>query len=62
MANKKTKPKETTDYDLTKAIKELETTEQLKKGFEYYINHNQVNIKDNNTLNKEFTKYIKGEE
>lgn len=58
--NKKTKKEEEPDYDLNKAIQELETSELLKTGFEYYINHNTVNIKDNTTLQKEFKKFKEG--
>lgn len=59
MAKKEKKEKEK-DYDLTAAIQELPTSEPLKKGFEYYLNHNTITIKDNTTLNKEFKKFIKG--
>ena len=62
MAKKEKTEKETEkqDYDLTTAIQELPTSEPLKKGFEYYLNHNTITIKDNTTLNKEFKKFIKG--
>ena len=63
MAKKKEEDKKeetNNNYDLNKAINDLEASEQIKKGFEYYINHNTVNIKDNITLKKEFNKFIKG--
>ena len=63
MAKKKEEEKteeKNNNYDLNKAINDLETSEQIKKGFEYYINHNTINIKDNTTLKKEFNKFIKG--
>lgn len=58
--NKKTKKEEEPDYDLNKAIQELEASELLKTGFEYYVNHNTVNIKDNTTLQKAFKKFKEG--
>ena len=63
MPRKKTNTKESeeeTVYDLKEAINNLEANTLLKKGFEYYINHNTVNIKDNNTLQKEFKKFKEG--
>lgn len=47
-------------YDLNEAIDNLETSYHMKKGFEYYLNHNTITIKDNASLNKEFTKFTKG--
>ena len=61
MARRKQNKKEEEEvYDLLQAISCLEASEPLKKGFEYYINHNTVTIKDNNTLQKEFKKFKEG--
>ena len=57
---KDTKEDKNTDYDLNEAIGNLETSEPLKKGFEYYLNHNTITINDNASLNKEFMKFLKG--
>ena len=54
------KEEEVNDYDLNMAINGLEASELLKKGFEYYLNHNTITIKDNTTLNKEFDKFKRG--
>ena len=48
---------EKSTYDLKEALKDLDASEHLKKGFEYYINHNTLTIKDNTTLQKEFNKF-----
>lgn len=48
---------EKSTYDLKEALKDLDASEHLKKGFEYYINHNTLTIKDNTTLQKEFKKF-----
>ena len=51
-----------TKKEFDEKIKELRvakkyySTEHLK-GFEYYINHNTLTIKDNTTLQKEFNKF-----
>lgn len=55
MAKKKQDEKST--YDLKEALNSLDASEHLKKGFEYYINHNTLTIKDNTTLQKEFKKF-----
>ena len=48
-------------YDLKEALNSLDTPfEHLKEGFEYYINHNTITIKDNATLQKEFKKFKEG--
>lgn len=48
-------------YDLKEALNSLDTPfEHLKEGFEYYINHNAITIKDNATLQKEFKKFKEG--
>ena len=62
MANKKQdKTDEKSTYDLKEALNSLDTPfEHLKKGFEYYINHKTITIKDNATLQKEFKKFKEG--
>lgn len=59
MGNKK--QDDENNYDLEEALNSLDTPfEHLKKGFEYYINHNTINIKNNTTLQKEFKKFKEG--
>lgn len=58
--DKKEEKEEKEDYDLNEAIADLETSEHLKKGFEYYLNHNTITIKDNATFEKEYMKFLKG--
>lgn len=57
----KKKQEEDKNYDLNEALNSLDTPfEHLKEGFEYYINHNAITIKDNATLQKEFKKFKEG--
>ena len=57
----KKKQEEDKTYDLNEALNSLDTPfEHLKEGFEYYINHNAITIKDNATLQKEFKKFKEG--
>lgn len=59
--NKQEENKIENTYDLKEALNSLDTPfEHLKEGFEYYINHNAITIKDNATLQKEFKKFKEG--
>lgn len=56
---KRTKKEETEDkYNLHESLKTLETSEHLKKGFEYYVNVKNINITNDTNLGKEFKKFL----
>lgn len=46
------------NYDLYEGLNKIETSKHLKKGFEYYLTHNNKNIKNDASLNREFKKYL----
>lgn len=54
---KKEKKKEEPDYDYKKKLDEIELPASLKAGFQYYIKANTINIKSENDLMKELTKF-----
>ena len=54
----KNKKEETVDYDYIKGLNTMEVSEHLKKGFQYYVTHNNIKITNDTNLTKEFKKYL----
>lgn len=54
----KNKKEETVDYDYIEGLNTMQISEHLKKGFQYYVIHNNIKITNNTSLTKEFKKYL----
>lgn len=54
----KNKKEETVDYDYIEGLNTMQISRHLKKGFQYYVTHNNIKITNNTSLTKEFKKYL----
>lgn len=58
MAKKQESEDKKKEYNLHESLKTLETSEHLKKGFEYYVNVKNINITNDTNFEKEFKKFL----